>query len=251
MMLSANFETARPLRKAVTIWTGDVFGRTEIMAGSDAGGGPHAFLVEQPPNAVLPPHFHMTDQFQVFVAGSAMLGRSHRLAPLTVHYARGKTAYGPLTSGSEGLFYLTLRPRVEYGAHYLADPNTQVDRKAPKFHTTSLQARPLGKDELAGSSGSQDVLIEQNADGLAAWLSCLAKGTRLSVPEPDSGAGRFHVVTGGSAMLQGESLPPWSCIWMTAEESSGDIEAGPHGAQLVTLQFPRNTPDAPAPATAP
>ena len=240
MIMSGNFEAARPHRQAVTILTGDVFGRTNIIAGGGMADGPHAYLVEQLPEVVLPPHFHMNDQFQVVVAGSGMLGRSHKLAPLTVHFARGKTAYGPIVAGLKGLSYLTLRQHLEYGAHYLSDPNIRVDRAAAKFHTTSDPVAAPDADELrAATTSSQKVLIPPNADGLAVWSSRLPPSAALAVPLHDPQAGRFHVVVGGTAIMGSETFPLWSCIWVSAGEQPVSIKAGLGGAELLTLQFPR------------
>ena len=41
-------------------------------------GLPQGFLVYQPPGSVTPPHFHETNQFQVFVDGSGMMGKRGR-----------------------------------------------------------------------------------------------------------------------------------------------------------------------------
>lgn len=218
-------------REEVTIRGGDVFGRTEIVGGRDAP-GPHAYLVEQDADVELRPHFHLTDQFQVAVRGSGRLGRHHALAPVTVHYARGKTAYGPIVAGHEGLDYLVLRPRVEYGGHYLDDPQTVVDRKAPKFHCTSATVAPEGE-----ASGPH-ALIDAAADGLAAWLVRASPGGGAVPPIDRPHAGRFHVVLSGSAQFRGEALGLWSCIWSCADERSLALAAGEEGLALLTLQFP-------------
>lgn len=239
MIVSGNFQTVQANRQAVTILTGDVFGRTNIIADDGTEGGPHAYLVEQQPDVALPPHFHMTEQFQVVLAGSGMLGRSHALVPLTVHYASGKTAYGPIVANSKGLSYLTLRPRIEYGGHYLSDPETVVDRLAPKFQTTSSAVLPATASELVSAqTASQVEMLKPDSSGLAVWLSRLPASALLTVPAQERPANRFYVVTGGSAILHGETLPPWSCVWMNANEQFTQIVAGPQGAELLTLQFP-------------
>ena len=46
-------------------------------------GLPQAFLVNQPPGAVTPAHFHEPNQFQVFVDGDGRIG-AHPTTPLTV-----------------------------------------------------------------------------------------------------------------------------------------------------------------------
>jgi quercetin dioxygenase-like cupin family protein len=45
---------------------------------------PMAFLVEKRPGAVIRPHFHQADQFQVVVAGRGMLG-DHEFSDGSVH----------------------------------------------------------------------------------------------------------------------------------------------------------------------
>jgi hypothetical protein len=234
MIVTGNYEQAKPHRKAVTILTGDVFGRTDIIAGGGPDERPHAYLVEQSPGVSLPTHFHMTDQFQVVVSGSGMMGRSHKLAPLTVHFARGKTGYGPIVAGGEGLAYLTLRPRVEYGAHYFSDPRTQVDRKAPKFQATS-EIVPMQSGVVAATPAR--ALIAPDDSGLSAWLSSLTDSQAFTSPSAGP-AGRFHVVAAGAALVNGERLPPWSCLWVSAGQVEPHIEACLGGAEILTLQFP-------------
>ena len=241
MPVTGNFEAVQQSRQEVTILTGDVYGRTHIIGGVGVGtaDGPHAYLIDQPPEVLLPPHFHTNDQFQIMVAGSGMLGRSHKLEPITVHFARGKTTYGPLESGPKGLSYLILLQQLERGAHYLSNPNTKVDRAAVKFQITSDPVTPSGADVLAAvTSTSQKVLIAPDANGLAVCLSRLPPSAPFEPPLPDYLAGRFYVVVGGSVVMDAEPLPLWSCIWVTADEPPVLLQAGRGGAELLTLQFP-------------
>lgn len=47
------------------------------------------------PGEVLLPHFHAVDQFQIFIAGSGGIGRTHAdVTPVLVHYADHHTGYG-------------------------------------------------------------------------------------------------------------------------------------------------------------
>ena len=63
---------------------------------------PLAFLVNGPPAFVIPPHFHEIDQYQIFVGGSATLGK-HKVLPGSVHYADAYTPYGPITATEDGV----------------------------------------------------------------------------------------------------------------------------------------------------
>lgn len=239
MVVSGNFNKALPHREALTVITGDVFGRTEIVGGRGVHHGPHAYLVDQSPNVVLPPHFHMSDQFQVVVRGTGSLGRHNALKPVTVHYARAQSAYGPIRADSEGLAYLTLRAVVDNGAHYLMDPKTKVDRAIAKFQTTGESAVPADLAVLASLTAvEQRALIPEDVDGLAAWLFRLPAGSHPVLPSQHEHAGRFHVVVGGTVLVGGDALPPWSCIWISTNESSSAVVAGAGGAELLSLQFP-------------
>ncbi|MGO8140917.1 hypothetical protein AB9F34_33105, partial [Rhizobium leguminosarum] len=66
-------------------------------------------------------HFHIVDQFQVFIAGSGTIGRDE-VRLVTVHYADHNTGYGPLIASEQGLSYLTLRSKTDAGLVYLTTP---------------------------------------------------------------------------------------------------------------------------------
>ena len=78
--------------------------RGKYVAGNESNdnGLPQGFLVEQPPGSITLPHFHETNQFQVFVDGSGHMGK-HAAEPLTVQYANGHTPYGPIVAGDAGV----------------------------------------------------------------------------------------------------------------------------------------------------
>ena len=78
---------------------------------ADLGGAkslPQAYLVEQRAAATIPPHFHDSDQFQVFVAGKVAFGKKP-VHSLSLHYAGYHTPYGPIVTKDQGANYFTLR----------------------------------------------------------------------------------------------------------------------------------------------
>ena len=82
---------ARETRHHRVLDNGFSFHRSEWMqAGHDPVLSPTVFLVEQPPGAELPPHFHTQNQFQVVKEGYGSLGR-HTIGPGSVHYAGAYT----------------------------------------------------------------------------------------------------------------------------------------------------------------
>ena len=245
MPISGNFDQALPTRQPLTIRTGEVFERTEIVGGNGITQGPHAYLVEQSAGVLLPSHFHMSDQFQVVLGGTGTLGRHHALKPVTVHYARAQSAYGPIVADSEGLAYLTLRGAVEYGAHYLADPKTRIDRELPKFQRTSDWVAVAQATELAALKiARHQALIPEADDGLAVWMAWMPAGAPCTMPAAQANAGRFHVVVAGTVLVEAEAFPLWSCIWTAPGELLTSIRAGSGGAELLSLQFPKNNSEA-------
>src|SRR5690606_27671827 len=110
------------------------FGHTDLITSGEGDRAPHALVVDQPPEAVIPTHFHAIDQFQVFIAGGGPIGRKP-IEPVTVHYTNAHTGYRPIIAGPEGLKYLTLRPRhrAESRAQVLPD-RKQAQQPAPRPH---------------------------------------------------------------------------------------------------------------------
>jgi len=103
--------------------------RGTCVEGNEVGdtGLPQGFLVEQPPGAITLPHFHETNQFQVFVDGIGSMGK-HRAEPLTVQYANGHTPYGPIKATETGVKYFTLRQRWDPGAKYMPAHATNLTK---------------------------------------------------------------------------------------------------------------------------
>src|SRR5688572_4441868 len=103
-----------------------------MESGNDPRLSPTVFLVEQPPNTTLQPHFHRQNQFQLFVGGGGTFGRAP-LQPITVHYAGAYTAYGPLVAAGQGIQYFTIRPVCESGFIPVAEREQKMIR-GPKRH---------------------------------------------------------------------------------------------------------------------
>lgn len=238
MVLTGTFADGARIERH--IFTGDLFAKTTIIEGPQhEHTSPNAFLVEQGANVVLPPHFHKNCQFQLVVRGSGMLGRSHALRPLTLHYANADTGYGPITAGADGLQYLTLRPVAETGAYYLPQSRDQLDMGKPKFQCSGpcVDLLPAGALAAADAESCQDLLAPAGT-GLAAWLVTLPPNTEAFMPPHAGGAGRFHVVCNGELVHEDRVLPELACIWTSAEEAPARLTSSMRGAQVAVLQFP-------------
>lgn len=75
-------------------------------------GMPQILLVEQSPRAELLPHYHASDQFQIFIEGEGRLGK-HDVRPVSIHYTNRYTGYGPLIANNGGIQYFVLRPSFD------------------------------------------------------------------------------------------------------------------------------------------
>jgi hypothetical protein len=250
MPIAASAEAVRPTRRPVnangvpihtttyigTNWTN----RTADSPPPPAPGTyyPMAFLVEQPPGSVVQSHFHAADQFQVVVAGGGHLGR-HPVRPVTVHYTNAHTAYGPITAGEEGLHYFTLRNGYDPGARYVAQEAAAlkaIPGRKP-WQTTTAPVEPM--PTITGPARVEEML-EPRSDGLGAWRHILPPGARLAGPEPSAGMGQFWVVTAGSL----DGMPPLSLVYVHPEDAAREAVAGPDGAELLILQYPRRAANA-------
>ena len=184
---------------------------------------PMAFLVEQDPHEVVGAHYHQADQFQVMVAGDGRLG-THDVSAGAVHYAGAWSAYGPLRAGAAGLHYFTLRNGWDPGARYMEFAENRAGLRAlPRRHREAV-----GETDTAG------------ADGFCSRRLRLAPDARETGPDPVSGAGQFWLVLAGAMQVADAALPALSCVFVHPDEPALAPVAGPDGAEILVMQFPRH-----------
>ena len=194
--------------------------------------GPQCFHSTFEPNSVIRPHFHRVDQFQVFVSGSATMGK-HRLDPVTVHYADAFTPYGPINNGPAGMSFFNCRSRADVGAHWMPGSKDEMDVKAGRAITACAK---LGlADALEGVR--LELLIDPEDDGLAVVELVAPAGARLP-SEIVEGSGRFQLVLEGSMQLRGRELPADSCAFASPGEVLSARRTGEKGLHLLELQLP-------------
>jgi hypothetical protein len=201
----------------------------------DTSDHPLAFLVKGPPGYVIPPHFHTVDQFQIFVGGSATLGK-HAVVAGSVHYADAYTPYGPITATDEGFDYLTLRPKSIIGYHEMPEGGPLLK---PINEARGRRGRMLVADVVSASTGETagEVLFDEG-DGIAAYRLSAAPDTPLPQPDIDHG-GAYYVVLEGEVTASGQDYPPRSCIWIDQGEEAPAITAGPKGTTVAFMSFAR------------
>lgn len=238
MILLGTRENATPRRRAVLI--GDaIFYRSEWMEhGRDTQLSPNVILVEQPANSILVPHFHQTNQFQLFVEGSGTIG-PHALEPYLVHYAGAFTGYGPLEAGPQGIKYLTLRPTWDSGFIPIIDRQRML--RGPKRHAeseifTSSMSRTVGETATERSVRS---LIFPGPDGLGATLTHVDADAPLRIVRATASQGQFVVVLEGSVRYGKTELEAWESLFVDEDESPLELRAGSRGAAVVAMHVPR------------
>ena len=201
--------------------------------------GPQAFLVEQQPNITLRPHFHRVDQFQVVVAGGGKLGKED-LHPIDIHYSDAFTPYGPILAGAQGISFFTLRLVSDLGAQYMPESRAKLERKAGRSFAIKVDVHKKG--ELSKDQAARlDTLLELHEDGLAVFLLslgplALAAGAELNRA---TGCGQYYLVAKGSVRLGDREYAANSCAFLPPREAPPGWVGGPHGGEVLVLQFPR------------
>lgn len=202
---------------------------------------PMAYLVEQDANTHLRPHFHIADQFQVVIAGGGLLGK-HPIGPLSVHYTDACTPYGPIEAGAEGVHYFTLRNAWDGGARYLPESRAQLGARTRARRSAIAGPVPVCSDAALAkiTQVSWKPLLDTADDGLAAWLAAIPSAGKLEGPAPAKGNGQFWIVTAGSAVRDGTDLAVQSCVFVSGDEQPLSLAAGPRGAEVLVLQYPKH-----------
>lgn len=238
MIRTGTPEAAAANRQKFTLANGTGYFKSEyITSPLDALPGPQSFLVEQDPNTVILPHFHLQDEFQVVVQGGGTFGR-HAVRPLGVHYAGAHTGYGPLTSGPEGLWYFTLRPRMDQGAKFLPESRALMQKVAKRQLLGEVSCVDPA-DVRHGMTACEPVFPPQ-PDGIGSWLLRLGPGGALAAPAHPGGIGRFYLIAAGSARVSDALLERWATVFVTPEEEPVEVRAGDGGAAVLVLQFPES-----------
>jgi hypothetical protein len=216
-------------------------------APSTEGLYPMAFLVEKEAAAIVHPHFHAADQYQVVVQGSGRLG-VHDIASVAVHYTDAYSAYGPIIAADEGVSWFTLRNAWDPGARYMPAARQQLREARAKFQhreATCGPLPPLNDRELAAlTTPTGGAVIAETADGLGTWRYTVPPNGSVTGPEPSTGGGQFWLVSAGSAAVTGGALlPVQSCVFVAPEDAAARLVAGPGGADLICMQFPKRARD--------
>jgi len=203
---------------------------------------PHGFMIQQSANSEILAHFHRVPQYQIIVHGGGRLGRN-AVDAVSFHYTDEYTAYGPIRSADDGIWYFTLRGYFDPGANYVGSPDARA-----LIRPSAKRFLLVGPDKVRSSppaalaartSPALDCVIEAHADGVAAWMLRLGPDMQHAGPDPSPGGGQYYAVLAGSLVHGGVAYPRHSLFWVDANEPAFDARAGAEGAECAILQFPR------------
>lgn len=249
MLIATSTAEARQNQRRVTVngrdyilseYVGAAPLRGQYVDGNETNdnGLPQGFLVDQPPGAITLPHFHETNQFQVFVEGVGTMGK-HRARPLTVQYANGHTPYGPITASETGVKYFTLRQRWDPGAKYMPGARELLAKGNQRTRLKADIAITGAGERASLVSPLAETIFPLEDDGLAAWIIRFGAGQKTEMPSAAGTGGQYLLVADGELLLSGKAFEKWSTLFVTADEAPPGIAAGGTGLDLLVLQFPK------------
>lgn len=214
--------------------------RNYIGAVAVIADGPQGYLSELPiPGAVIAPHFHDVDQFQVFVGGGGRIGAS-AVRPVSFQYADAFTPYGPIVADATGISFFTLRVCSSSGHFPMPECRGMLPQKPGRNIAGALA---LDKPLPAAGLQEADALLVGEEDGLRATGLRLGPHARLEPLDcASSGGGGLYVLVCSGALRDGQTrLPELSLVVVERGESMRPLTSGPDGARLLLLQFARPT----------
>lgn len=210
-----------------------------FRAGANEPHDPTAFLVRMGSQGAA--HYHGTDQFQIVVEGRGRLGR-HELAPVSVHYSRGYTPYGPLFPDEKlGWGFLTLRTRLNVEGTQRVALSADKLKRMPDRKPWQASV-PVSFEE----QGLAEMPILHTDDGLLVQTLKLAPGAREVCPSPAEGDGQYLVVSHGSLIHEGKEHRGLTLVFIRNDEGAYTAQAGPDGLEALILNFPKPSREPPA-----
>ena len=237
-MQSVHYAEKEPNRfKRGKGWKVNLFGQNSDVPARDL----QAFRIDMSANMQLDGHFHIVDQFQIFIGGSGTIGRDDA-GMITAHYADHHTGYGPLIAGEQGMSYLTLRSKTDAGLVKLSTPNVRDLLKPTKRrHRVSSKVVLSIPPVMAHlEAPTVETVMEEKPgdDGMTVKVFRLGAGQQVAAPATEGTGGYYIIVINGSLLHAGENFEAWSLIWVGHEDAPPQLSAGEAGAEVMVAIFP-------------
>lgn len=243
MIHASNGEQALAGRFVSNSGSGNQHYRTDFLGRKGdprVKGKPQAYMLDMHADEVLPPHFHVIDQFQVFFRGSGTLGRNSDIVhPVGIHYADHHTGYGPITAGAEGFSYFTLRPETDPGAVYLHKEGYR-DKLEPSRKRHHLVHTRINEDPAAIHDGvsAESLVVKSTRDDAGITVLRMGSHGRSAAPNPRISGGQYYLVLSGGLVHGDAMYPPLSVIFVDRNEPAFEVQAGSQGLEALIMEFP-------------
>lgn len=196
---------------------------------------PQAFLVERMyPGALITPHFHDIDQFQIVVDGDCRMGKKDARA-VTFQYADAFTPYGPIFGEKEGFSFFTLRPIASGGFFAMPGNRHNMPGRAGRNIAGHFDTK---RPRLAAGQSVRENLMAPQPDGVDAVGIRLGPSAEAEGVLSDAG-GQYYIVCEGSLVGTDGDLPRHSLMHVEGGEAAPLLTAGPEGAEVLVLQLAR------------
>ena len=203
----------------------------------DEHNGLAAYRIEIPEaGSVAAPHFHMQDQFQVFVEGPGAKLGADALKPIVAQYADACSPYGPIIGGPQGVAFFVFRLMKDAGAFVMPESRNKMTKKPGR-----IVLAPLPDASQPVPAGGVHALEAPHADGLAIYRLAAAAGERVTAPAPSAGGGQYVLIASGSVRNGADILPARSCAFVSPDDAAMELVAGAEGFNAVLVQFPRQS----------
>lgn len=205
---------------------------------------PQSLMTQMYAGETILPHFHPVAQFQIFPAGSGLIGKGE-VQPLMLQYKDHHTAYGPLTAGPHGLTFISLRNRTgDSHPVYLSKPGYREKLQPSKRRNWMSSHIALSTQAVlrfrTDVSWEPVYDPEKITDEMAAHLVRLGAGMSTPGPDPKAGGGYYIFVANGSLDLNADSLPQYSMLFVDTHEGAFEVKAGRNGLEALVMQFPKD-----------
>ena len=228
--------------EGVPVWFTGYLGFDADKARATASVRPVAYLIEQDANTTLRSHFHISDQFQVFVNGAGTFAKQP-LQQVTVHYAAAYAPYGPIHAGDSGLSYFTLRNGPDNGPRFMPESRGELKTGSRPRRQFSLPTIGKTAPQILNRLQSASVrpLLEAEPGGLGVWLHAVPPAASVTGPSPRDGGGQYWLVLSGELDALEQALAAGSCLFLPPEAPALTATAGAGGFEALVLQFEKQT----------